>query len=719
MTKNPKPQRIVVPASGENSVQDMIGAYSDAANHQLPTTFKPNFPTNHMKTTYTAPVTTFHPKATVQTVSAYNPRTTAHTVANMYPRTTMHTGPHIYPNPTQTFLTYQPKSTMQTMTNMYPKSTAQTVPRFHPRQTLQTVANFQPKTTFEPPVSSYHPKATLQTISANSIPTDFVSTYHPKTATYKVTQESNVASTQLDPKFSSRYNVQTTYFTPTVTPSIRPNVKNMLASIGLEPDDSPTIASESQKVFSTITGPTTERPTTSTATTTTTTTTPKPELTPELRELLESFGLLTNEEPPAHVTAGAYQDEFHPIFPSSLKDESLSVSEFKPLPKSVTASDIEGKIESSLEIKPDDFSSFKPLPVPEEKTASDEELEKLLKTYGLLEEDERGSKAIDAEIEKLNEGDSEEVGSETYEVTVKPYKKISEVPEVDVGFLSPDLAKVLGNMGVKSVNQQVKSTTPVITRRIDTTEPAEYSTGQSMSSTMKDDYQKLHLLLDTIRQLDNLNANLTEEELDRLNLKNFNLSKDTLLESEGPDPTYDVQSATKNEVKRQTNSSEPTRIQLDITGTTQSSSSSSSTSDDNDDADDATKTDDEDITKFDDTKADDKTSESPNREGKNEKLETESDDETESSSPSSTSTSSTTEESRNGSISDLAGSFGGNDSGLDPVSEEPLPPPRKNGFYFFSDWNSFLEVGEDPDKVIVRFDPKIGDPSQFVKVKTP
>ncbi|XP_055310884.1 mucin-2 isoform X2 [Sitodiplosis mosellana] len=714
--KNPKPQRIVVPASAENSVLDMIGAHSDVTNHKMPTTFKPNFPINRMKTTYTAPVTTFHPKATVQTVSAYNPRLTAQTVANMHPRMTMQTMPSLYPKPApaQTFATFHPKSTMQTMANMYPKSTVQTVSGYRPKATLQTAASFnQPKTTLEPPISSYHPKATLQTISANAIPTDFVSTYHPKTATFKVTQESNVGSTQLNPKYSSRFSAQTTYFTPTVTPTMRPNVKNMLASIGLEPDDTPTISSESQQP-STIAGPTTVRTTTIAATTTTTTTTPKPELTPELKELLESFGLLTNEEPPAHVTAGAYQDEFHPIFPSSLKDESLSVSEFKPLPKSVTASDIEGKIEeSSLEIKPDDFSSFKPLPLPEEKAAKDEDLEKLLKTYGLLEEEERGSKEIDDVIEKLN-NDSEESGSETFEVTAKPYNKISEVPEVDVGFLSPELAKVLGNIGVKSVNQQATSATPVITRRIDTTEPVEHSTGQGISSTMKEDYQKLHLLLDTIKQLDNLNANLTEEELDKLNLKNFNLSKDTLLESEGPDPTYDVQSATKNEVKRQTNASEPTRIQLDITGTTQSSGSSSTTSDD-DDADDITKSDDQDTAKLENVAMDDeKTSETP-REGKNEDLKKEKDTETESSSPSSTtSTTTTTEESKNG---DLAGSFGGND-GLDqPVSEEPLPPPRKNGFYFFSDWNSFLEVGEDPDKVVVRFDPKIGDPSQFVKVK--
>lgn len=670
VSKNPKPQHVVVPASAENSILDMIGAHSDVINQKLPTTFKPSFPTN-MKQTYTAPVTTFHPSGT-QIVSMFNPRTTAHTLSTYHPRAT----PRIVP----TFANYQPKSTVHS-------------------------------------VSTFHPKATLPTHSLNDIPMNVVSTYHPKTATFKVTPELNVASSQapstnVNQKYSSRFSAQTTHFTPTNTPPMRPNVKQLLATIGLEPDNSeqPSPAAFLPTTIKpTVTSAT--KPTITTTITTTTTTGPeagRPELTPELKELLESFGLLTNEEPPAHLTAGPFQDEFRPVIPSSLKDETLSVNEFRPLPKSVTASDI-GKIDGSFEIKADDFSAFKPLPVPEEKPATDEELESLLKSYGLLEEDERGSKEIDSEIERLNADaiDNQDRESEQFEVKVKP-NGMSQVPEVDVAFLSPELAKVLGNIGVKNVNQQVASTrtTPTITRRVDTTTPMQYSPGQIPSSTMENDYQKLHLLLDTIKQLENLNANLTEEELEKLNLKNFNLSRDTLVESEGPDPTVDFEStqAVKNEVKRQINSSEPTRIQLDVTGTTPTSGSST----DDDDLDDFIKSDDEDETKLDDL-----TSDTPKREGKNDDLEKATEKPS-----SSTSTTSTTEEPRNGSISDLAGSFGGND-GLDAVSEEPLPPPRKNGFYFFSDWNSFLEVGEDPDRVVVRFDPKIGDSSQFVKIKIP
>ncbi|KAH8373155.1 hypothetical protein KR200_005709 [Drosophila serrata] len=89
-------------------------------------------------------------------------------------------------------------------------------------------------------------------------------------------------------------------------------------------------------------------------------------------------------------------------------------------------------------------------------------------------------------------------------------------------------------------------------------------------------------------------------------------------------------------------------------------------------------------------------------------------EEQESESSSSSSTTTTTEESRNGSLDDLADSFG-----PDPVSEEPPPPKKKNGFYFLADWNSFLEVGDGDDQVVVRLSPKIGDPRLFLPFKIP
>lgn len=57
---------------------------------------------------------------------------------------------------------------------------------------------------------------------------------------------------------------------------------------------------------------------------------------------------------------------------------------------------------------------------------------------------------------------------------------------------------------------------------------------------------------------------------------------------------------------------------------------------------------------------------------------------------------------------------------IEPIDEpEQLPSPRRSGFYMIFDWNTFLEVGEDPEKIVVRFDPKVGDPSRFLPVTVP
>ncbi|XP_032518521.2 uncharacterized protein LOC116770974 [Danaus plexippus] len=69
------------------------------------------------------------------------------------------------------------------------------------------------------------------------------------------------------------------------------------------------------------------------------------------------------------------------------------------------------------------------------------------------------------------------------------------------------------------------------------------------------------------------------------------------------------------------------------------------------------------------------------------------------------------------SITDLEDSFGG------PAPSKPgdadLPPPKKNGFYWMLDWNSFLEVGDGDTKVNIRFEPKLGDPQMFLPVNVP
>ncbi|KAJ8720715.1 hypothetical protein PYW08_006180 [Mythimna loreyi] len=69
------------------------------------------------------------------------------------------------------------------------------------------------------------------------------------------------------------------------------------------------------------------------------------------------------------------------------------------------------------------------------------------------------------------------------------------------------------------------------------------------------------------------------------------------------------------------------------------------------------------------------------------------------------------------SIADLEDSFGGAAPAIPGDSE--LPPPRKNGFYWMLDWNSFLGVGDGDTKVNIRFEPKLGDPQMFLPVTVP
>lgn len=69
------------------------------------------------------------------------------------------------------------------------------------------------------------------------------------------------------------------------------------------------------------------------------------------------------------------------------------------------------------------------------------------------------------------------------------------------------------------------------------------------------------------------------------------------------------------------------------------------------------------------------------------------------------------------SIADLEESFGG--AAPEEPGDSELPPPRKNGFYWMLDWNSFLEVGDGDTKVNIRFEPKLGDPQMFIPVNVP
>uniref|UniRef100_A0A1Y1LMB7 Uncharacterized protein n=1 Tax=Photinus pyralis TaxID=7054 RepID=A0A1Y1LMB7_PHOPY len=71
-------------------------------------------------------------------------------------------------------------------------------------------------------------------------------------------------------------------------------------------------------------------------------------------------------------------------------------------------------------------------------------------------------------------------------------------------------------------------------------------------------------------------------------------------------------------------------------------------------------------------------------------------------------------------IKDLEDSFGGSAA---IEAEVTVPPPTeapKTGFYYLLDWNSFFDIDDQKGKrVNLRFQPKVGDPRQFISVSVP
>ncbi|KAL5282122.1 hypothetical protein ACFFRR_005396 [Megaselia abdita] len=74
-------------------------------------------------------------------------------------------------------------------------------------------------------------------------------------------------------------------------------------------------------------------------------------------------------------------------------------------------------------------------------------------------------------------------------------------------------------------------------------------------------------------------------------------------------------------------------------------------------------------------------------------------------------------ESKETQVKNLEDSFGAGD--IDKSNQSELPGKKKNGFYLLADWNSFLEVGDGEEKVVVRLNKTIGDPSLFIPIKIP
>lgn len=381
----------------------------------------------------------------------------------------------------------------------------------------------------------------------------------------------------------------------------------------------------------------------------------------EFQQLLLSYGLL-NKDHKSIGLAPLPVLEIDSEISEHLKNHKLEIDNEQ-------ATKLELKLPSLEEIKENlsqsplptahDYSAFKPMTSKDEKI--DEEMETFLKQFGLVDDQSRKSKS------KTNK----EVVATTAATpsSRKPFV-LKELPAIDSDYLSPSFASLLGNIGIHTTSRDKQG------KKISNSKAAtNVFKNPIKSKTDEEDYRKLEQLLETIRELEKLNVNLTDKELNRLNLRNFNFS-DSLLSKSGPNPLHNIEySELKNSIKRQEPSKidgaedSPTKINLDL------------------------------------EERDDK----PLLESSLEIISpSDSPTTTTTSTTASPKTSSTTPEPRN-SLEDE----------IEPVEEEPLPAPIRSGFYFLSDWNSFLEVGEEPDKIVVRFDPKIGDPTRFIQVNIP
>lgn len=366
----------------------------------------------------------------------------------------------------------------------------------------------------------------------------------------------------------------------------------------------------------------------------------------DFKKLLKNYGLLDDKGEPIEIA---------PLPMTSLladepdEDKSLSPEEVK----------------KSTFVNAKDYETFKPIEANKKNVSSD--MESYLKQFGLAVDEPRKRKT----------------SAHSRVTTKSKVASNSSVVSIDSSYLTPNFSSLLGTIGIATTKDKRG-------KKINTK-----TSSNVLKPTLKsgDDYQKLEQLLETIRELEKLNASLTEKEVDRLNLQNFNFSESLL--AEGPDPLkYHTKfSALKNEVKRQ-NPSEPTRVSLGLTGPLLESS----------------------LEATDDSKVETSSQQPETKATITEGTTTTTTDEepapTEEEKKSSTTEEAlaVTEEAKKNSLEDE----------IEPIDDpEPLPPPRRSGFYMLFDWNSFLEVGESPEKTVIRFGPKIGDPSRFLPVNVP
>ncbi|PSN32775.1 hypothetical protein C0J52_15457 [Blattella germanica] len=491
----------------------------------------------------------------------------------------------------------------------------------------------------------------------------------PTTESSKILAGSNPDFT----KYSSQYSASELIYDRVTTEKaiMRDEVKELLASIGLFP------AKGSE--------------TTSSTTTTTTTTTETPNIeaaaesfSPEMKDLLISFGLLPSANDIQHFPGQDGQQE------------------------SIPAQQTYDNQAASPVIDPSSYLNFKPLPVNAEENSKEEDdwnsdMKQFLASFGLMpsasgrsafggdnlsDKDnahgKRSQKALNINDESLTNSTESSIDLETAATT---QIKNEKVPLINMDMLNDDMKEVLENLGFFPSQESFDSE---IKRKTDNAEGHIFNPSAHLASLnpTEEEAERLSKLLETIKKLMKENGTISQDEIEALNASisfilppvpvgNYSeaaqsteaytnipllfspkktLNKSVPLDKvkDAPDPLsfeelLSMMEDHKNEVKRQ----QPNETSTTISTTT----------------------------------------------------EEEEEEATKDPGPS---------------LTDLAASFGGGETAsADANVEEALPPKKPNGLYFLLDWNTFLNVDGDTRKINLQFSPKLGDSRAFQSVSVP
>lgn len=231
-------------------------------------------------------------------------------------------------------------------------------------------------------------------------------------------------------------------------------------------------------------------------------------LTPEMKDLLMTFGLIEDPNRPPEVTP-----------PSS---------PFEP---------------DSVDIQPASYTQFKPLP---DTAPSRDDMYEFLSSYGLI----GGGRAA----KKLKD-DKDEI-----QVVEESHKSLVEVPKIDLDMIPDHMHDVLEDMGLTQSRRSKKIRTDELTKIQEKTHvfnPVE-------SSAAIKQLKRLNQLMETLERLEKLNRTVTEEDFRDVDLDNIAELTKILGNNEkivplgltgGPNPLNFDKGLEKNEVKRQEASS--------------------------------------------------------------------------------------------------------------------------------------------------------------------